>query len=323
MATVQEIYNEIDRIDNAKSGIAGAIEEKGVEVPAGAKIEEYPGLVRQIQQGDTSDCVKFTPQTLTEEQKAQARENIGAGSGGGDGKIGVISQTQTWSGSGSNRTYVMRNPVTGLIPQANIDLFESAGAVFNETTGYFELNGLTDISYEEMSAIYNFGQLPYALSNYLYQVRYIRTNLPTARITADSLSTFARDSSFEVVAFNPNADFRPAGTSGAYAFYSMQNVKRIIGVLNLSAITSGARFVEYSLLLGDFRFKSLKFSISLMSPFVTKDSLLYLINNEASTSAITITLEASVYAKCQSGGEWYSDISTALAAHTKISLASA
>lgn len=78
MATVQEIYNEIDRIDNAKSGIAGAIKEKGVEVPAGAKIEEYPGLVRQIQQGDTSDCVKFTPQTLTEEQKAQARENIGA-----------------------------------------------------------------------------------------------------------------------------------------------------------------------------------------------------------------------------------------------------
>lgn len=245
------------------------------------------------------------------------------GSGGGDGKIGVISQTQTWSGSGSTRTYVMSNPVTGLIPQANIDLFESAGAVFNETTGYFELNGLTDISYEEMSAIYNFGQLPYAISNYLYQVRYIRTNLPTARITADSLSTFARDSNLEVVAFNPSADFRPAGTGGAYAFYSMQNIKRIIGVLNLSAITSGARFMEYSLLLGDFRFKSLKFSLSLMSPFVTKDSLLYLINNEASTSAITITLEASVYVKCQSGGEWYSDINTALSAHTNVSLASA
>ena len=76
------------------------------------------------------------------------------GSGGGYGKIGVISQTQTWSGSGSNpRTYVMSNLVTGLIPQANIDLFESAGAVFNESTGYFELNGLTDISYNEMSAI--------------------------------------------------------------------------------------------------------------------------------------------------------------------------
>lgn len=55
MATVQEIYNEIDRIDNAKSGIAGAIEEKGVEVPAGAKIDEYPELVRQIQQGGSSD----------------------------------------------------------------------------------------------------------------------------------------------------------------------------------------------------------------------------------------------------------------------------
>ena len=78
MATVQEIYNEIDRIENSKSGIAGAIEEKGVEVPAGARIDEYPELVRQIQQGDTSDCVKFTPQTLSDEQKEQARANIGA-----------------------------------------------------------------------------------------------------------------------------------------------------------------------------------------------------------------------------------------------------
>lgn len=78
MANVNDIMNEIDRIEGAKGGLAGAIEEKGVEVPAGAKIDEYPGLVRQIQQGGTSDCVKFTPQTLSAAEQAQARANIGA-----------------------------------------------------------------------------------------------------------------------------------------------------------------------------------------------------------------------------------------------------
>lgn len=77
MATPNDIYNEIDRINNAKQGIAEAIEEKGVEVPAGSHIEGYPGLVRQIQTG-SQEAVLYTPQELDENQQAQARENIAA-----------------------------------------------------------------------------------------------------------------------------------------------------------------------------------------------------------------------------------------------------
>ena len=64
-------------------------------------------------------------------------------------KTGVISQTQTWSGN----TYIMSDKVTGPIPISFIDKMKIYGADFNETTGYFELNGLTDISYEEMQRI--------------------------------------------------------------------------------------------------------------------------------------------------------------------------
>lgn len=78
MATVQDIYNEIDRINDAKGGIAEAIEEKGVDVPNDAKIEDYPGLVRQIPT-DSGDAVLYTPQELNAGQQAQARTNIGAG----------------------------------------------------------------------------------------------------------------------------------------------------------------------------------------------------------------------------------------------------
>lgn len=77
MATPNDIYNEITRIDNAKQGIAEAIEEKGVQVPAGTPIQDFPGKVRQIQTG-SPDAVLYTPQDLTPEQQEQARENIGA-----------------------------------------------------------------------------------------------------------------------------------------------------------------------------------------------------------------------------------------------------
>lgn len=68
MANVNDIMNEIDRIEGAKSELAEAIEEKGVEVPAGAKIDEYPELVRQIQQGGSSEvfCATYNSTTAAE-----------------------------------------------------------------------------------------------------------------------------------------------------------------------------------------------------------------------------------------------------------------
>lgn len=78
MATKQDCLNQIDRIEGAKSALAEAIEEKGVEVPQGTSINSYPGLVRQIQTG-SRDAVLYTPQELDAEQQGQARENIGAG----------------------------------------------------------------------------------------------------------------------------------------------------------------------------------------------------------------------------------------------------
>ena len=77
MASVQDIFDEINRIENAKEGIAEAIEEKGVEVPAGTPIQNFPAKVREIQTG-SPDAVLYTPQELTPEQQEQARENIGA-----------------------------------------------------------------------------------------------------------------------------------------------------------------------------------------------------------------------------------------------------
>lgn len=73
---------------------------------------------------------------------------------------GIVSQDVTWDNAA--KAYVTSNAVVGDIPQAFIDLVTSNApegdpgrVAFNAVTGYFELNGLTDIAYDEMLAIYN------------------------------------------------------------------------------------------------------------------------------------------------------------------------
>lgn len=48
------VQAQIDRINNAKAGIAEAISEKGVAVAEGTSIDDLPGLVRSIPQGGGS-----------------------------------------------------------------------------------------------------------------------------------------------------------------------------------------------------------------------------------------------------------------------------
>lgn len=55
------------------------------------------------------DVVKFTPQTLTDEQKAQARENIGVKEGGGEGSSAPIGSIMMWFSPNSPAGWVFCN----------------------------------------------------------------------------------------------------------------------------------------------------------------------------------------------------------------------
>lgn len=315
-------------------------------------VTEYNGRVYKITFDDTSGTHSVpsggtTGQVLTKASGTDYDlEWTTPPSGGGSGalgKIGVISQTQTWSGTGSNpRTYVMSNQVTGLIPQANIDLFEVAGAVFNESTGYFELNGLTDLSYEEMKAIYTVsGGTTFGLKDRtgIYAFVKTRTVLPLygsgqAAFVYNITNAFYRsgknNTGVEVIGMNVRSDttdktFYIANQGLTNVFYECYLLRKIDGIINLYSVTTAPTTpFKNCYSLEDVNLYKLKTSISFAeSPNLSKASLLYMINNEATTGAITITLHASVYAKCQTGGEWYSDISTALSNHPNVSLASA
>lgn len=66
----------------------------------------------------------------------------------------------------------------------NRDLYEAAGAVYNEETGFYELNGLTDITESEMALIYNYTHdfFTRAYSKAALSKIAIRTNLPNSNV---------------------------------------------------------------------------------------------------------------------------------------------
>ena len=106
-------------------------------------------------------------------------------------------------------------------------------------------------------------------------------------------------------------------TSMSYMFLDCSSLTAI-PMLDTSKVTnmSSMLYSCYSLTYAYFKNVSLSIGLGEVT-HLTKDSLLYLINNEAATSAITITLASYAYERLASDP----DIVAALANHPNISLA--
>ena len=254
-------------------------------------------------------------------------------------KYGIISQTQTWSGTGSDpRTYVMSDQVWGAIPQANIDLFEAAGATFNATSGYFELNGLTDISYAEMNAIYAVsGGATFGVKDRtgIYAFVNTRTVLPLYG-SGQSAFSYNMTTAFygsgkdyagvESVGTNVRSEtadktFYIANNGFINIFYNCYKLRNVVGVLNMYFVTTAPTTpFKNCYSLEEVNIKLLKVSLSLAeSSNLSLASVVYMVQNAVNTSAITITLHATAYARAIADA----DVQAALQSKTNVSLASA
>lgn len=213
------------------------------------------------------------------------------------------------------------------------DLYISAGAKYNETTGYYELNGLTDITEEEMRTIYakTWGWW-IALPNLSgFGDASVRTNIPCPdykrayyQINCDLGSSFSLTQSMdklEVLNFIPLK--YPSDTFTKLSIRNMNwmcqgNTKplTIMGILDVGRVPD-----NNSLNIGGniktINIKNLSKNIKFYnSNVLTKESVLYMINNSAATSAITIGLNKAVYDVLKDDA----DIIAALAEKTNITL---
>ena len=191
--------------------------------------------------------------------------------------------------------------------------------------GYWYLNGLGDITNEQMQRIYMI-----TASNQNYWNQYcngqdLRTNILTIDEKKDVATNLMvaingfRRSTIEVIriptATGPYMD--NIYDIPLFSLIYIDNLKFVIGVFHSPSTTLSNRYI-YSLKCIKIAYLSVSIAFQDSSNLSVK-SVLYMINNEAATSPITITLHADVYNRCMANA----DILAALENHTNISLASA
>lgn len=210
------------------------------------------------------------------------------------------------------------------------DLYISAGAKYNEATGFYELNGLTDITEEEMRIIYEktWGWWLHLPSLNGFGTALPRTNIPcpdykiiayASNISIRSIfSVSGNDDNLEVV--NLRALYTPTIFDEIkivdfnWAFQGDGNLREVQGIINVEKVKGNLNIGGN---IETINIKNLNTNIRFYnSKRLSKESVLYMINNSEATTAITISLNKAVYDVMKDD----TDIIAALAEKTNITL---
>lgn len=213
------------------------------------------------------------------------------------------------------------------------DMYISAGAKYNERTGFYELNGLTDITEEQMRTIYEktWGWWMAIPNLNGFGDSSARTNIPCPdykrlyyQSNCDLSSSFAVTGNLdnlEVLNFiptrSPNESFINLSIRNLnWMCQGNANPLTIMGTFDVVNVPD-----NNSLNVGGnvkaINIKNLQKNIKFYgSKVLSKESLLYMINNSTATSAITIGLNKEVYDVMKDDA----DIIAALAEKTNITL---
>lgn len=205
--------------------------------------------------------------------------------------------------------------------QGNRALYVAAGAVYNEQTGFYELNELTDITEKQMRNIYvytsgaiNQNDLTGRFSNLP-----IRTNFPFKANSgsyfgdANIRAMFVKNHTIEVVNIGSVVYSKQIG----YAFAQCDKLRRVLTIINLNGYSTSKSITttfQGCILLEYVRIQKIRSNISFSdSPLLNLKSLQYLITNADNPSAITVIVHADVYAKIQdeTQTEWHALIASA------------
>lgn len=211
--------------------------------------------------------------------------------------------------------------------QGNRALYVAAGAVYNKQTGFYELNGLTDITEEQMKDIYNYTYHLEWRTEYqggLNNVNF-RTNLGFQNNniynyqgrTFDLNNGFRGNKTLEILNFGKETDELKRWpyqiVNLGDCFYQTPMLRVIRGYITYN---SAVKLINFSRLtrIEHIRFVKLITNMNISgSPYLSLDSLQFLIQEATNTSPITITVHADVYAKIQdeTQTEWHALIASA------------
>lgn len=200
-------------------------------------------------------------------------------------------------------------------PQVFIDMWNKACGIwgsYNEETGYFELNGLTDITYEEALEIFRISSvLPTgSYSSLVRRYAMVNNNITSTRTlmpicipmgaSIDATYMIASNRAIQTLRFTGDTSIEDYGCVKNMngIFQNASTLRWVYGIISIGdanpivfANASGLKHVQL---------KYLKSNLNISAcALIDSESLNYAIQNRSTkkTSPITFTVHADVYAK--------------------------
>ena len=188
-------------------------------------------------------------------------------------------------------------------------LFENAGATFNDETGFYEMNGLTDLTEDDMILAWEYPRTTNSSSStdasftvFSVYNRKLRTNFPFVQMFR-TFRTFNLYGQTKIEVFTTKSivvgNEQPFSIYATPTFTSCISLKRILGIINVSQIKSGSMDDVRNTLkvLEEIYLKNVKVSVSFIksTPYINYESIRYLIDNASNTEPITITVHPTTY----------------------------
>lgn len=188
-----------------------------------------------------------------------------------------------------------------------IDMWNSECGVdgsYNPESGFFELNGITDIGYEEALSIYqhyNFNNIYTGAGGYN---KIGRTNIPYSGLTTNPLvlprNWFTHSSMEKIVVSSTDGALRVFTCSDIYILSQNQNLTSLTGLYSTASFSSELSICHECPNLETFNLTGLNANLNL-SQFdkLSGDSITYIVNN-AGTKDKIITVSETTYTKITS-----------------------
>ena len=194
--------------------------------------------------------------------------------------------------------------LTDKAKMAELDAQAAAiGAIHNYTTGYFEYNTLVDITAEELRDMLSHINEIFLPGGRRLANSKARTNI----VTASSLpknwgGDFVSLNGLLVQNYNIEilklGDVQAQGPTVTTFCYRAHCLKKILGEIDVSAVTRFVTTFEKAPLLSDITLCSLKCSVAFSDcPLLSLTSIQYMVDNSANTTPITITLHPDAHAR--------------------------
>lgn len=173
---------------------------------------------------------------------------------------------------------------------------EARGAVYNRDTGFFELNGLRDLTTEEMALIYattaHYGTTRGEIQTLIPAK--IRTNFNVESYTIGANLNTSSDSAIEVLAISSKNVY--GWTINIWTLSNLYQLREITGPFYISSL--GRNTFVRLLRLEKMKLGRLNYDLDLSGcPALSAESVAYMVEHAINTATITITLHPDAYAR--------------------------